>query len=146
MPTTWHRQTKHYYHVKCFAFMIDLASLLPQKFKLDVESGCWWGLMVEKWFEHSGRVDLDKIAKYLEDFDQFEAKQSEYNKWSETHASCTDQEAECRCPPRPDPPSEPELGDCTKEDGDACTLLDVLEHRFAMKRTGGEWEYDEGLI
>ncbi len=137
--TEWFGQTKHYYHVMCFAFMIDLADLLPEKFKLDGASGRS-GLMVEKWFERAGRIDLDKIAKFLQEFDDFEAKQSEYSKWWWAHAeNCEDQEAECRCPPRPDPPSKPELGDCTKEDGDACTLLDVLEHRFAMKRIAEWW-------
>jgi len=137
----WYGRTKHYYHPVCFAFMIDLANLLPEKFKFDGTSGRP-GLMVEKWFEHSGRIDVDKIAKFLEEFDEFEAKQSEYNKWWESHAEhCEDQEAECRCPLRPDPPSKPELGDCTKEDGDTrMILLDVLKHRFAMKRVGEWWE------
>ena len=137
--TEWFGRTKHYYHVMCFAFMIDLTDLLPEKFKLDGASGSW-GLMVEKWFEHSGRIDLDKIAKFLEEFDDFEAKQVEYNEWCWAHEdNCEAEEAECRCPPRPDPPSKPELGDCTKEDGDACTLLDVLKHRFAMKRVAEWW-------
>ncbi len=133
----WWGRTKHYYHVKCFASMMDLASLIPEKFKLDRTSG-GWGMMVEKWFEHSGRIDLDKIAQYLKDFDAFGEAVSEYYKWENAHAqNCKGQEAECRCPPRPDRPSEPELGDCTKEDRDACTLLDLLEHRFAMKSIRG---------
>ncbi|KAK3897909.1 hypothetical protein C8A05DRAFT_19419 [Staphylotrichum tortipilum] len=137
--TEWFGRTKHYYHVMCFAFMIDLVDLLPEKFKLDGASGRW-GLMLEKWFEHSGRIDLDKIATFLEKFDEFEAKHGEYNEWCWAHAEhCEDEEAECRCPPRPDPPSKPELGDFIKEDGDVCTLLDVLKHRFAMKRIAEWW-------
>ena len=122
----WYGRTQHYYHALCFAFMIDLTTLLPEKFKFDGTSGRP-GLMVEKWFEHSGRIDLDKIAKFLEEFDEFEAKKNEYNKW--------------RGPLRPDPPSKPELGDCTKEDGDPrMILLGVLKHRLAMKRIGERWE------
>ncbi len=145
--TEWFGRTKHYYHVMCFASMIDLADLLPEKFKLD-SAPSKWGLMLEKWFEHSGRIDLDKIATFLEEFDDFEVKYGEYNKWCLAHVeNCEDieAEAECRCP-RPDPPSKPELGDCTEEDGDV-TILDVLEHRFAMKSVSPRWiNFNVGVI
>ncbi|OBT63349.1 hypothetical protein VE03_07192 [Pseudogymnoascus sp. 23342-1-I1] len=51
--------------------MIDLPSLAPSRFKLDTDGYRWnngwpwtWGLMLRKWFQHSGCVDLARIAEY----------------------------------------------------------------------------------
>jgi hypothetical protein len=139
----WYGRTKHYYHVACFSSMIDLKDLLPSKLKMDGSSGRW-GLMVEKWFEHTGRIDLDKIAEFLEELAVYEAKHgdwsSEYIEWSLNHGrNCKDKELECKCPARPQPLEKPKLEDYRTEDGDTCTLLDVLEHPLVDKMVDRPW-------
>ncbi|KAL2132725.1 hypothetical protein VTI74DRAFT_3435 [Chaetomium olivicolor] len=74
----WYGKTKHFYHVECFELMIHLPDLLHSKFKMDSDSGDW-GFMVRKWFEHKGRIDLDKIAGFLEELADYKAK---YHDWS----------------------------------------------------------------
>ncbi|KAH6988679.1 hypothetical protein EDB80DRAFT_730648 [Ilyonectria destructans] len=60
---------REYYHVSCLEDMLDLASLAPAQFNLDNDGYRWngnsprpWGLMFQKWVEHSGRVDLDTLC------------------------------------------------------------------------------------
>jgi hypothetical protein len=63
---------REYFHVGCLEQMLDLPLLAASRFKLDMASYRWnqnwpwtWGLMLRKWFEHNGRIDLDKIAEYI---------------------------------------------------------------------------------
>jgi hypothetical protein len=64
---------RKYFHISCLEKMIRLPSLAPSRFKLDTECYRWndgwpwtWGLMLRKWFEHSGCIDLTKIVEYIE--------------------------------------------------------------------------------
>ncbi|CAH0045245.1 unnamed protein product [Clonostachys solani] len=55
--------SKYYYHVPCFRSMISQQDLFDSgKFRL---SDGKWGLMVRKWYEHQGCVDVDKISAYV---------------------------------------------------------------------------------
>jgi hypothetical protein len=58
-----------YYHLNCFEAMVDLKSLVPDKFSLDTSTVGGlpsWGLMLRHWFEKKGNVALDEIAAYLD--------------------------------------------------------------------------------
>lgn len=139
----WFGKTKHYYHLLCFERMVDLKGLLREKFKMGGPYGRW-GLMVEDWFKHSGRIDVDKIAAFLEEYAAYEEKHGDWSKeyidWSLNHTrNCKDKEPECKCPAQPQPPKKPELGDHTTKDGDVCTLSDVLKHPLALERPDIWW-------
>ena len=141
----WFGKTKHYYHVSCFSRMIPLTDLLPSKLGMDGSFGRW-GLMVEKWFEHRVRIDLGKIAKFLEEYSVYEAKHGDWSsesiKWSLNHGrNCKDKEPTYKCPAQPRPPQKPKLEDCTTEDGNECTLLDVLKHPL-VEKTGRHWSME----
>ncbi|ELR06986.1 hypothetical protein GMDG_08220 [Pseudogymnoascus destructans 20631-21] len=52
-----------YFHISCLEKMIDLPSLAPSRFKLYTDGYRWnsgwpwtWGLMLRKWFQHSGFI------------------------------------------------------------------------------------------
>ncbi|KAL2132769.1 hypothetical protein VTI74DRAFT_3393 [Chaetomium olivicolor] len=144
--TEWFGRTKHYYHVSCFSRMMDLMDLLPSKLKMDDAYGRW-GLMVELWFEHTGRIDLDKIASFLEEFADYKSKHRNWNSqcldWQLAHIeNCGAMGSGCTCPAQPQPPAKPKLGDCTTEDGDVCPLLDVLNHPLVTKTASEEWWMD----
>ncbi|KAL6405946.1 hypothetical protein AUP68_10501 [Ilyonectria robusta] len=72
------------YHVSCLEDMLDLARLALTQFNLDNHRYRWngnsswpWGLMFQKWVEHSGRVKLDKIAEYFEELDAYSEARDE---------------------------------------------------------------------
>jgi hypothetical protein len=56
--------------------MISLAPLAPVQFKLERKST--WGLMVGKWMEHHGRINIEKIVAYID-------KATAYSQWHEEH-------------------------------------------------------------
>jgi hypothetical protein len=66
------RHEREYFHVSCLELMLDLSSLAPTRFQLDTSS---WGLMMRKWIEHSGRIELDAISAYIEAHNIFEKEQ-----------------------------------------------------------------------
>lgn len=122
---------KHYYHVRCSERMIDLKKLLPSKFKID--GPLWlWGLMIRQWFEHQGNINLDKIAKFLEDRDAHNQENREFGgEWitrSNNHKKCEAEPGIYSCPLPPKGPDKPVLKDYTTSDQDACNLSDVLAH------------------
>jgi hypothetical protein len=122
---------KSYYHVLCFGCMIDLEELIPSKFKMAGTPGRW-GLMFQKWFEHKGCINLDKIVAYLEEREAFKKKLGEFSgewiEWSINHRECNAEPCTCPCPPLPEVPDEPVLKDYTTSEEDGCSLYDVLEH------------------
>ncbi|KFY03267.1 hypothetical protein V490_00223 [Pseudogymnoascus sp. VKM F-3557] len=85
-----------YFHISCLEKMIDLPSLAPSRFKLDTDGYRWnddspwtWGLMLRKWFQHSGCVDLARIAGYIDTYDTFETEHGAFSTahidWKLTH-------------------------------------------------------------
>lgn len=136
----WFGRTKHFYHVQYFSSMVDLRALLPENFKMGVSSGRW-GLMVEKWFEHKGCIDLERITTF---FGELEACKQQHADWTrdclEWHLNhhckdhCKGSEDTCSCPSEPQPPKTPILGDCSTGDEDSSALVDVLNHRLVTDR------------
>jgi hypothetical protein len=69
-----------YAHVRCMEDTIqELASLAPCRFRLDVNPYPWnhrfpwnWSLMLRKWFEHSGQINLDKLAEYIRQYRRYQ--------------------------------------------------------------------------
>lgn len=68
-----HWRTTHFYHILCFAAMMDVERLIPSK-KFTFERGPGWGLMVMKWEMHRGRVNLDVLAKFIDEMEQWEER------------------------------------------------------------------------
>jgi len=65
-------QERQYFHVICLESALELISLVPERLKLDASPYSWnhnwpwtWSLMLRKWFEHRGQINLDKIVQYI---------------------------------------------------------------------------------
>jgi hypothetical protein len=100
-----------YYHLECFEAMVDLKSLVPDKFSLDTSTVGGlpsWGLMLREWFEKKGNVALDEIAAYID------AEKAYHG---------------VRCDLR-DPATRPVLRDYITAEGGGCSLSDVVQHRY----------------
>ncbi|OBT93156.1 hypothetical protein VE01_09219 [Pseudogymnoascus verrucosus] len=132
-----------YFHISCLENMIDLPLLAPSQFKLDKGGYRWnsgrpwtWGLMLRKWFQHSGCVDLARIAEYIDAYDRFKAElkafSTPHTKWQLTHLNqCTADRGSCGCPPEPEGPgSPPTLEDYKTGDTKACSISEVLKHPY----------------
>ncbi|KFY92486.1 hypothetical protein V498_04915 [Pseudogymnoascus sp. VKM F-4517 (FW-2822)] len=135
-----------YFHISCLEKMIDLPSLAPSRFKLDTDGYRWnngwswaWGLMLRKWFQHSGRVDLAIIAEYIDAYDTFKAEvkafSAPHTEWQLTHLNhCTADRGSCGCPPEPEGPgSSPTLKDYKTGETKACSISDVLQHPYVAR-------------
>ena len=129
----WFGRTKHYYHLGCFSRMVNLIALVPSRFKMDGAPGSW-PLMVEKWFQYKGCIDLNKIASYIDQQDAYIAAMREYSceeiGWQLAHSkSCIDKaKCECKLPQRPTAPSKPRLKNCTAGERNISDLGYVLKH------------------
>lgn len=134
---------REYFHISCLEKMIRLPSLAPSRFKLDTECYRWnndwpwtWGLMLRKWFEHSGCVDLTKIAEYIDAYDTFQRANGDFStKYVErqlTHLrECTADPGSCGCPPEPKVPMESTLEDYKTEK--ECSIGGVLRHPYVER-------------
>ncbi|KAJ4180978.1 hypothetical protein NW767_014246 [Fusarium falciforme] len=137
------------YHVPCLEAMIDLPRLAPSRFMLDTRPCRWnhnapwkWGFMFQQWFEHSGRVDLAKIATYFKEADAYLKERDDwstrYIEWQWTHRECKTNCGASECGPEPSsPPERPNIGDYTTEggsDGKVCPLSDVLKHTDSWRQ------------
>lgn len=94
-----------------------------------------WGLMLRKWFEHDGCIDLAKIAEYSDAYDTFKRVDSDFitqfNEWEHTHLrECVADRGSCGCPPEPKGPVEPTLEGYKAEKAKACSIGDVLQHPY----------------
>jgi hypothetical protein len=131
-------QQRQYFHVSCLEKLLDLPSLAPSRFKLDSDRYRWndnwpwtWGLMLRKWFEHSGRIDINKIAEYSTAYDTYDKDEGDFDTqwitWQLAHQrKCLDGYSEC--PPAPIGPEEPILKDYKTMEGETCLLSEVLQH------------------
>ncbi|KAF5012843.1 hypothetical protein FDECE_1132 [Fusarium decemcellulare] len=59
--------TDRFFHVICFKRMMDLPSLVPDRFEMSPApgEGDWFGNGVQKWFLCRGRVDFNRIAAHF---------------------------------------------------------------------------------
>ncbi|KAI0380709.1 hypothetical protein F5Y04DRAFT_257216 [Hypomontagnella monticulosa] len=129
-PLHWHPAT-YYYHVLCFDQMVDLVDLIPNKFQLAGHTA--WGLMIRKWFEYKGCIDLEKLAIYIEAVKAYKEKilalSTPWIEWDHGHRQCEADKTPCTCPPRPEAPEEPVLkNDYTTTEEERCSLGELVEH------------------
>ncbi|KAF7552131.1 hypothetical protein G7Z17_g4538 [Cylindrodendrum hubeiense] len=129
--TYWGVET-HYYHVICFNYMISVEDLIPSKFKLEGS----WGLMVRKWYQHKGCIDLDKIAAYIAEYKAYEERETDrcgpHHVRALHHGPQCDAESDpttCSCPPAPRALDKPVLRDYTTGPENKVELSDVLSHQ-----------------
>jgi len=128
---------REYFHISCLEKMIRLPSLAPSRFKLDREGYQWnngwpwtWGLMLRKWFEHSGCINLAKIAEYIDAYKTFQRANGDFStqhvEWQLTHIrECTADRGSCGCPPEPEGPIEPTLEDYKTEKESSLSRISV---------------------
>jgi len=128
---------KKFYHIRCFNQMIDLPKVALSRF---IPAGAGQGLMVRKWFEHRGCIDLEKIAVYVEKYETYDAEDQEYGsihtQWYLQHKKCDVELGECACPPEPRAPQQPILTDYVTSADEKCELWDVLTHPRAEDMRG----------
>jgi len=130
---------KRLYHVRCFNQMIDLPKVALSRFIPDGGLG-GQGLMVRKWFEHRGCIDLEKIALYIDKYKIYEAEDSKYSRqyipWYFQHKKCEVEFGLCACPPEPTVPQEPILTDYITSADEKRELWAVLTHPRAEEMCG----------
>ncbi|KAK2595195.1 hypothetical protein QQS21_007100 [Conoideocrella luteorostrata] len=138
----WFGSKKHYYHVVCFSTMINLTDLLPSKFQMDNTCGRW-GIMVEKWFEHQGRINPYKIASYIKKRQEYA---EEYRSWvkdwrmlSKKQRRNRNVNKSQRANREPRPPVEPSPEDYTTNEEDVCALVDILKHSLVQITADAWW-------
>ncbi|MBE3046781.1 hypothetical protein IMZ48_30490 [Candidatus Bathyarchaeota archaeon] len=51
-----------WYHIQCFERLVNIPHLCPLKLRLARGE---WGLMVRKWWMHSGHININTIASYI---------------------------------------------------------------------------------
>lgn len=133
---------RHYYHLECFLCMGDVARLTPLKFRMQGGPG-QWGLMVRKWFQHHGCIDLKKLEDYIKRREEYEKPKKAFDMahidWCLNHSkTCKDRaEEDCTCPQEPEPPVEPRLEGYTTAEDQKRGLLEVLRHPQAEALYGG---------
>ncbi|KAH8763117.1 hypothetical protein F5883DRAFT_618370 [Diaporthe sp. PMI_573] len=121
--------TKHYYHMTCFAQMMDVHTMIDDaKFWLRREP---WGLIIRKWYESRGRVDLSRLQEYIEVHRAYKEAHSEFSgewlEWQLKHVGSCKEGETCTCPPAPQPPEEPVLRDYKTAEDHVCGLVSVLQ-------------------
>lgn len=110
-----------YYHVPCIEAMVDPIELFP-RFKLDPKGYAWmdgwpyqFGLMVRKWFENQGFINLDKIKEYIDTAKKFEDARKNGMKLKEYQEQ------------------RPILQDYKTSPDSTCTITEVLQHAYVEK-------------
>jgi hypothetical protein len=87
--------------------------------------------MLRKWFEHSSRIDLNKIAEYSTAYDTYDKDEGGFSTqsftWQLAHL-CKCLDGYCECPPAPIGPEEPILKDYKTIEGETCLLSEVLRN------------------
>lgn len=111
-----------YYHVGCFTRMMEPHTMIDGE-NFQLRGGPYeWGLIMRKWYDNRGRVDLDKLGEYVEAHQAYERAKnlfdSEWIKWQLSHNG-----------PRPDCPEEPVLKGYRTPEDHVCDLLAVLSHK-----------------
>ncbi len=97
--------------------------------------------MLRKWFQHSGCVDVARIAEYIDAYDRFKAElkafYTPHTEWQLAHLNqctlnqCTAGRVSYGCPPEPEGPgSSPTLEDYKTGDTKACSISEVLQHPY----------------
>jgi len=86
------RRNRHYNHAQCLDKMIDLIGLTQSKFITSRDYSLSWAMMIRKWSENQGCINLDKIIDYMKTHDIFQEERKEddvaCNEWYKAHAKC----------------------------------------------------------
>ncbi|KAH8659489.1 hypothetical protein BGZ61DRAFT_312808, partial [Ilyonectria robusta] len=122
----WGEQAQlEYYHVRCMECMVPLPALARSQFKLDGRAS--WSLMIGKWMEHRGRINIEKIAAYID-------REAAYSRWFRDtineisnielrhQLSCKTAGVSCQCPPFPCGPKVPVLKEYITSEDEVCGL------------------------
>lgn len=123
-----------YYHVVCVEALIPLAPLAGSQFRLD--DGIICGLLLGKWLEHRGRINIDKIVAYIDRVFEWSERYSEiaaaYDTIDLEHSiRCTKERPSCGCSERPKDPKVPVLKNYATGQGHC--LWEILSHPYAQR-------------
>lgn len=128
------RDYPEYYHVVCVEALIPLAPLAGSQFILD--DGVICGLLLGKWLEHQGRINIEKIVAYIDRVSVWSTRYSEIAEAFDTidleHSKrCTRERPSCGCSKRPKSPKVPVLKNYVADEG--CALWKILSHPYAQR-------------
>jgi hypothetical protein len=92
--------------------------------------------MLRKWFEHSGCINLTKIAEYIDAYNTFQRANGNFStqhvEWQLTHLrECTANRGSCECLPKPEGPIDLTLKDYKTEK--ECSIGEVLQHPYVER-------------
>ncbi|KAK0721932.1 hypothetical protein B0T26DRAFT_196203 [Lasiosphaeria miniovina] len=156
----------HFYHVFCFTFRmgtLDWSYLWDfDRFRLDerIDQG-QFGLLVRKWMDQCGYVNLETLVDYITQYKAYEAKHANWNEdhavWLATHQNCgeffQDRRAKegglagCKCPMEPESPEKPILKDykAVGSGRERVDLCDVLKNPLVKELSGTFWHDGTGV-
>ncbi|KAB5513625.1 hypothetical protein GE09DRAFT_1295047 [Coniochaeta sp. 2T2.1] len=129
-----HWRTTHFYHILCFVAMMDVEELIPSK-KFTFECGPGWGLMVMKWEMHRGRVNLDVLAKFIDDVEQWEEKKENFKSSAAASLGIADGDAEASPtrPPAATQETKPVLQNYVTNAEGGANLWELMNHPYIWK-------------
>ncbi|KAF2752835.1 hypothetical protein EJ05DRAFT_505660 [Pseudovirgaria hyperparasitica] len=135
---------RKFFHVTCFEHNIDPSSLLPARLKLDAASYRWndnwpwtWGLIIRKWFDCKGYIDLNQIAQYIDDYEKHEEESGEWDT-IEISRQLAQQRGDGSVEDAPEifllPPTvTPTLESYAMASDLPCALSTVLQHKYVER-------------
>ncbi|KAK3991449.1 hypothetical protein QBC44DRAFT_323102 [Cladorrhinum sp. PSN332] len=129
-----HWRTTHFYHILCFIAMMDVEELIPSK-KFTFERGPGWGLMVMKWEMHRGRVNLDVLAKFIDDMEQWEKNKENSTSSAASSPGIADGDGETSPtrPPAATQEAKPVLQIYVTSAERGANLWELMEHPYIWK-------------
>jgi hypothetical protein len=129
-----HWRTTHFYHILCFVAMMDVEELIPSK-KFTFECGPDWGLMVMKWEMHRGRVNLDVLAKFIDDMEHWEEKKANSISSAAASPGAADGDAETspNRPPAATQETKPVLQNYVTNAEGGANLWELMKHPYIWK-------------
>lgn len=70
----YNRAVRRYYHYQCFEAMVDVPSLIPDKFQLDRSIFEGWGLLVSEWYKHKCHINHEDFSDFVVEFCAYRQK------------------------------------------------------------------------
>jgi hypothetical protein len=113
--------------------MMDVEELIPSK-KFTFECGPSWGLMVVKWEKHRGRVNLDVLAKFIDDMEQWEEKENSTSSAAASSGTADgDAETSPTRPPAATQETKPVLQNYVTNAEGGANLWELMKHPYIWK-------------
>ncbi|KAL2207214.1 hypothetical protein CC79DRAFT_1368102 [Sarocladium strictum] len=69
----YYRTSRRFYHYHCFDVMVDVSTLIPDKFKLDW-STFDWEIIVTEWYKHKCQINHADFSDFLVNFCAYREK------------------------------------------------------------------------